>query len=74
MEWVGGSFTDKFIAVGSGQQYAYGAMEVGATASVAVEAATRRDLASAPPVVSVALKMEPGMAKNNKPRKGKSTS
>lgn len=50
--WCGEVFPidDKFVAVGSGKAYAYGAMEVGASPAEAVRAACRRDLLCAPPV------------------------
>lgn len=61
-EWTGyiSEITDSMCAVGSGQQFAYGAMEVGATAAEAVVAACRRDLASALPVWTMTLKKSKG--------------
>jgi len=44
------AITDPFVAVGSGQQYAYGAMEHGASAQEAVRTACKRDLHCALPL------------------------
>lgn len=44
-------FTDRFAAVGTGKQFAYGAMEHGATAYEAVDAACRRHAFTRPPIV-----------------------
>lgn len=41
---------DRFVAIGSGKDFAYGALEAGATPQQAVEAACRRSLVCAPPV------------------------
>jgi len=51
-EWAGcvAAITDRFVAVGCGYQYAYGAMEAGASPVEAVRAACRRDAACALPV------------------------
>lgn len=51
-EWAGSvdAIRDEIVAVGCGAQYAYGAMEVGATPVAAVRAACRRDSACALPV------------------------
>ena len=51
-EWMAGSdlITDEFVAVGHGAQFAYGAMEVGATPVEAVRATCRRDTTCALPV------------------------
>ncbi len=59
-EWTGyvSEINDKFAAVGSGQQYAYGALEVGASAGDAVRAACRRDLMCCLPVQSCKLVVE----------------
>jgi 20S proteasome alpha/beta subunit len=46
---------EKYVAVGCGAQFAYGAMEVGSSPSRAVEAACRRDSACALPVQSIRL-------------------
>jgi ATP-dependent protease HslVU (ClpYQ) peptidase subunit len=47
---------DRVAAIGSGGEYAIGAMEWGATAYQAVEAACRRDPYSAPPIDRLTLK------------------
>lgn len=51
-EWMAGIdlVTDEFVAVGHGAQFAYGAMEVGATPVEAVRATCRRDTTCALPV------------------------
>lgn len=51
-EWCGAidPIRDEIVAVGCGSQYAYGAMEVGASPVQAVRATCRRDLACALPV------------------------
>jgi len=51
-EWSGSvsPITDEFVAVGSGQQYAYGVMEHGGTAIEAVRCACKRDLKCALPL------------------------
>ncbi len=51
-EWRGEIYrvTDKMISVGSGKQFAYGAMEAGASAFEAVEITCRRDTGCAIPV------------------------
>lgn len=51
-EWAGAVdvIRDDIVAVGCGYQFAYGAMEVGATPIEAVRAACRRDTACALPV------------------------
>lgn len=51
-EWYGAvsAISDEFVAVGSGQQYAYGAMEHGASAAQAVRTACKRDLMCALPL------------------------
>jgi hypothetical protein len=51
-EWAAGvdSIRDEIVAVGCGAQFAYGAMEAGATPIEAVRAACRRDTACALPV------------------------
>jgi 20S proteasome alpha/beta subunit len=51
-EWMAGVdiVTDDFVAVGHGAQFAYGAMEVGATPVEAVRATCRRDTTCALPV------------------------
>lgn len=46
---------DKYVAVGHGHQFAYGAMEVGADPIEACKAACRRDSSCALPVKSVKL-------------------
>lgn len=48
-------FTDKFAAVGTGRQFAYGAMEADASAEKAVEIACRRTCYSGPPITVVRL-------------------
>lgn len=56
-EWAASvdAIRDRFVAVGCGAQYAYGALEVGATPAEAVRAACRRDAACALPVQSASL-------------------
>ena len=49
---------DPFVAVGCGAQFAYGAMEVGASPVQAVRAACRRDGACALPVQYESLEMK----------------
>lgn len=51
-DWAGYvcEIKDQICAVGSGAQFAYGAMEAGKTASEAVEIACKRDVLSALPV------------------------
>jgi ATP-dependent protease HslVU (ClpYQ) peptidase subunit len=51
-EWSGtvSPITDDIVAVGHGQQYAYGAMEAGADPIKAVRAACKRDMTCALPV------------------------
>jgi 20S proteasome alpha/beta subunit len=52
-------FSDEFAAVGSGKQFAYGAMEFGATALEAVVAASRRDSFTRGPFIEVHLALTP---------------
>lgn len=56
-EWTASvdAILDPIVAVGCGYQYAYGAMEVGASPTEAVRAACRRDTACALPVQSESL-------------------
>ena len=56
-EWMAGlrQIKEKFIAIGSGSEYATGAMEFGASAEEAVRCATKWDLYSAPPVKTLEL-------------------
>lgn len=49
-------FRDKFAAVGTGRDFAYGAMECDATALQAVQAASRRHPFTRPPFVVMTLK------------------
>lgn len=51
-EWHGSVdlVTDPFVAIGTGMQFALGALEVGATPAQAVRAACKRDLACALPL------------------------
>lgn len=51
-EWFGSitQITDEFVAVGHGQQYAYGVMEHGGSAIEAVRCACKRDLTCALPL------------------------
>jgi len=51
-DWVASVdlITDEIVAVGSGYQFAMGAMEAGKSPAEAVRIACRRDLACAPPV------------------------
>ena len=51
--------SDKFIAVGHGQQFAYGALEHGASAVDAVRVACKRDLTCALPVQSASFEVPP---------------
>ena len=56
-EWTGAitKITDKMCSVGSGQQFAYGAMEAGASAPDAVRVACKRDTHSALPIQTLEL-------------------
>lgn len=57
-EWTGyiSEIRDRMCAVGSGQQFAYGAMEAGKSAADAVRIACKRDTNSALPVQMADLK------------------
>lgn len=59
-EWYGmlSEITDTICAVGTGSQFAYGAMEAGKTAAEAVEIACKRDINSALPVQELEIKGE----------------
>ena len=67
---------EKFAAVGSGQQFAMGALAAGKTARQAIDIACKYDTASGPPVVEVPLKPQPRIKpepppaiKSTKPRR-----
>lgn len=67
---------EKFAAVGSGQQFAIGALASGKTARQAIEVACRFDTASGLPVVEVPLKPliksePPAAIKSTKPKRTK---
>lgn len=51
--------SDRFIAVGHGQQFAYGALEHGATSVDAVRVACKRDLTCALPVQYASFELPP---------------
>jgi hypothetical protein len=53
------AISEKFVAVGHGSQFAYGALEHGASAAEAVRAACKRDLTCALPVQQGSFEVPP---------------